>query len=243
LIISSSPRFPTTHWSWVNAAAEPSANDSAHALRDLCAAYWYPIYSLIRGLGYATHEAEDITQEYFVHLLNGATISAADQHKGRFRGFLRADCRFFLAHYRERQHALKRGGRVNLISLDTREAEGRYQAEAQSTADPLRLFDRAWAHDLMAQALARLEREENEAGRGAVFQRLRSALTEAPHALPITALASELGKSVDAVQAAVQRLRKRYRVALRDEVAITLHEPSEAEIDEEIRDLFQSFES
>src|SRR5206468_1414807 len=137
--------FPTTRWSRVVAAGDPAEPDSRAALAELCAAYWYPIYALIRRLGHPAEEARDLAQDYFARLLEKGTLAAADRNRGRFRAFLKADCGFFLADRRDRDAALKRGGGRAAISFDALDAEARYHAEPADATTPERLFDRAWA--------------------------------------------------------------------------------------------------
>ena len=99
--------FPTTHWSRVAARRRPPTPEARAALAELCAAYWYPIYAFIRRKGHDADEALDLTQDYFARLLEKGTVAAADPAKGRFRSFLLADCRFFLADRRDRDRALQ----------------------------------------------------------------------------------------------------------------------------------------
>src|SRR5262249_34954448 len=89
---SSTRRFPTTHWSRIAEARDLAAPEARDALASLCRAYWYPLYLFIRRRGYQADEARDLVQEYFVRLLDGPVLDAADRSKGRFRTFLIADC-------------------------------------------------------------------------------------------------------------------------------------------------------
>ena len=118
--------FPTTHWSRVAHAVDPAAPEARAALAELCGAYWYPIYAYIRRKGNPPDLALDLTQSYFTRLIEKGTISAADPARGRFRGFLRADCSFFLSHSRDHDRALKRGGSARVLSIDTGDAEARF---------------------------------------------------------------------------------------------------------------------
>jgi RNA polymerase sigma-70 factor (ECF subfamily) len=233
-------RFPTTRWSRVLAAAGRgrSTADAGAALAELCAAYWYPVYALIRRKGHDPDTAADLAQDYFARLLEKGTLAAADPARGRFRAFLRTDCGFFLADVRDREGRLKRGGGVAPVSIDARDAEGRYRVEPASDLTPDRLFDRAWALALLERALARLGAEYAAAGRAALFAQLEPTLTPGPRASPYAAIAGRLGMTEAAVQQAASRLRKRYRVLLREEVAATLQEPGEATVEGELRDLF-----
>jgi RNA polymerase sigma-70 factor (ECF subfamily) len=234
------PDFPTTRWSRVARAGGPGGDDARAALAELCAAYWYPIYALVRRLGHTEADARDLTQEYFTRLLETPVLAAADRTRGRFRAFLRADCRFFLAGLRDRDRAQKRGGGCLPVSIDARDAEGRYLIEPADGLTPERLFDRAWALTLLGRALDRLANDYAASGRAAVFEALRPALIDHRGAASHAELAARLGLSVGAVQQAASRLRKRYREALRDEIAATLEDPSDEAVAAEIRDLFDA---
>lgn len=231
-------RFPSTCWSWVVAARQAGHPSSREALEGLCRSYWRPVYALIRHRGYQPGDAADLTQDYFARLLDGRLLRAADPGKGRFRTLLRTDCRYFLADEGDRRRSRKRGGQSRPVPFDVeREGERGGILGAREEDDPARLFDRSWALALLDRTLENLARREFDAGRGEWFLRLRSALVDAPDGRPYAEIAAELGTTVGAVQAAVVRLRKRYRQALRDEVAATLGDPSPEAIDDEIRTL------
>src|SRR6516165_4802223 len=104
----SAARFPTTHWSRVVSAGDAAAPGAREALTELCATYWYPLYAYIRRQGQPPEAAADLTQDYFARLLERGVLAAADQSRGRFRAFLRTDCRFFLTHRRDHDRARKR---------------------------------------------------------------------------------------------------------------------------------------
>jgi RNA polymerase sigma-70 factor (ECF subfamily) len=234
------PDFPTTHWSRVARAGDLGGNDARAALAELCAAYWYPIYALVRRLGHGEADALDLTQEYFARLLETPVLAAADPTRGRFRAFLRADCHFFLSGVRDRKQAQKRGGGRALLSIDARDAEGRYLVEPADGLTSERLFDRAWALTLLGRALDRLADNYAASGRAAVFEALRPTLIDQRGAASHAELAARLGLSVGAVQQAASRLRKRYREVLRDEIAATLNNPTDDDVAAEIRDLFDA---
>jgi RNA polymerase sigma-70 factor (ECF subfamily) len=235
----SNAAFPTTRWSRILAAGDRSDPEARAALAELCASYWYPIYAFIRRRGIGPDLAPDLTQEYFARLLDTDVLARADRRKGRFRSFLRTDCRFFLSHQAERDDAAKRGGGAVPLSIDARDAEGRYLREpADKGLSADRLFDRAWALRLLDVVLERLAEEYTDSGRAAQFEALQVVLSQGTRSVPYATIAARLGTTVGAVQAAVQRLRRRYRELLREQVAATLENPDEAAIDAELRDLF-----
>ena len=231
-------RFPTTRWSRVVAAGDGAADGAGEALAELCAGYWFPIYAFIRRKGNDPERALDLTQGYFARLLEKGTVAAADPARGRFRSFLLADCAHFLAHERERDRAARRGGGRAALSIDARDAEGRYRVEPAHEQTPERLFERDWALALLESVLAGLRREYERTGRGATFEALKVVLTDGPRPVPQAELARRLGTAEAAVQVAVHRLRKRYREAVRAAIAATVAD--EAEVEDEIRTLFDA---
>jgi RNA polymerase sigma-70 factor (ECF subfamily) len=231
-------RFPTTQWSRVVAAGDGTGPDAREALAELCAAYWYPLYALIRRKGHDADAALDLTQDYFARLLERGHVAVAEPAKGRFRSFLRTDCGFFLADQRDLARALKRGGGRAPLSIDARDAEGRYRVEPIDAITADRLFDRAWALMLLDRVLNRLDRESADSGRSAPFESLKLVLTDGPRAIAYATIAAQHGMTEAAVEGAVRRLRHRYRILLRDEIAATLDDPSPAAVADEIRALF-----
>jgi RNA polymerase sigma-70 factor (ECF subfamily) len=127
---------------------------------------------------------------------------------------------------------------VLLLSIETRDAEGRYQYEPADRLTPDRLFDRTWAMTLLERVLQLLADEYAAKGRPQVFERLKVVLTQDEGAVPAATLAARLGMTVGAVHVAVHRLRRRYREILQDQIAATLDDPSE--MDDEIRSLFEA---
>ncbi len=236
---SSTARFPTTQWNCVTKAGDRESHGAEAAMAAFCQCYWYPIYTFIRVRGYSVEATADLTQEYFLRLMEGRLLSVADSRKGRFRSLLRTDLEFFLADEHDRRTASKRGGSRIPFSLNVSDAESRYKLEPSTGLDPVLIFDRAWVLDILARALERLGLEEARSGRGRAFGLLKSVLTEGQSSVPYIQLARELDTTVPAIQSSIQRLRGRYRQALRIEVAATLDNPSTSEVDDEIRSLFQ----
>ncbi len=228
--------FPTTRWSRVAHAINPAAPDARVALAELCGAYWYPIYALIRRKGNGPERALDLTQGYFAHLLERGTVAAADPALGRFRSFLLADCGHFLAHERERDAAARRGGGRALLSINASDAEGQYQLEPAHEQTPERLFERDWALALLERVVAEIRRDYESSGRGASFEVLKVVLEAGSSQVSQADIAARLGTTEPAAQVAIHRLRKRYREALRAAIAATVAD--EAAVDDELKALF-----
>jgi RNA polymerase sigma-70 factor (ECF subfamily) len=232
--------FPTTHWSRVAAAGDPFAPEARDALATLCNAYWYPLYAYIRRQGHTPEQAQDFTQDFFAYLLERDLFAKADPVRGRFRSFLRGVCAHYLADQRDRQRAQKRGGGRVVLSIDATDAESRYTREPAHELTAERIFDRSWALTLLTRVLDQLQREYDDAGRSAIFEGLRGVLTGGPQAVAYATIADRLGMNEGAVRVAVHRLRKRYGVLLRQEIAATVDDPGE--IDDEIRALFAALD-
>jgi RNA polymerase sigma-70 factor (ECF subfamily) len=229
-------RFATTHWSLIVAAREGEAAQAQEALAALCQAYWYPLYGYIRHQGHPADRAQDLTQEFFARLLEKDFLGTVDPEKGKFRSFLLAACKHFLANEHDRERARKRGGDRHGLSLDFRDADGRYAHEPAHSETPDRLFERRWALALLDQVLARLRGEYETAGKGRLFECLKGRLTGGTGGAPHARAAAELGLSEGAIKVAVHRLRKRYRELVREEIAHTVEDPGQVE--DEIRALF-----
>ena len=163
---------------------------SSQALADLVPATGIRFMPSSAARGMDSDEALDLTQDYFDGLLEKGTVAAADPGKGRFRTFLLADCTHFLSHRREHDRANKRGGGVAALSIDARDAEGRYLREPTHSLTPERLFERDWAMALLDRVLARLRREYRDSGRGTVFDTLKAVLSDDPRAVPQAELAA-----------------------------------------------------
>ncbi len=206
-------------------------------MADLCAAYWYPLYAFIRRKGHGPEEALDLTRDYFARLVERHIVAAADRSKGRFRSFLLAGCTHFLAHRR----AIRRGAGLAPVSIDARDAEGRYLREPAHHHTAERLFERDWAVALLAAVVIRLRQEYHDSRRDATFEVLKVVLSESPRAISQANLAVRLGTSPGAVQVAIHRLRKRYRALVREAVAATTGDEVDAEA--EIRELFAALGS
>ena len=222
-----SSRFPTTRWTTVIAAGGRQQKESRSALVSLCENYWYPLYAYLRRRGYPADEAQDLTQEFFIRVLEGRYLDRADPEKGRFRSFLLVSLKFFVADEEDRLRARKRGGGM-IESLELSSGEERYQREPAHGETPQRIFERRWALSMLERVVERLRTEFILHGRPEHFDRLKVFLLGQSDA-PYSALAREMNTSEGALKVAIHRLRKRYRELFRQEIADTVADPSEVE--------------
>src|SRR5262245_24656996 len=153
--LSGSPcDFRTTHWSVVLTAGDSASPQAEEAIERLCRTYWYPLYGFIRRQGYDAHEAQDLTQEFFCRFLLSHALGSVDPGRGRFRTFLIAALKHFLANEWDKANRLKRGGGKEFFSWDGLEPEERYRLEPKDERSPENTFDRQWAQTLVSNTLA-----------------------------------------------------------------------------------------
>jgi RNA polymerase sigma-70 factor (ECF subfamily) len=229
--------WPTqTHWSVVLAAGDSASPGALQALEELCRAYRYPVYVYVRRCGYAVADAQDLTQAFFLHLLDSKTLAAATPRRGRFRTFLLACLDHFIVSQWRRENALKRGGRVTFVSWEQDGAEQQYQQDAVCELTPERMFDQSWACALLDRVLGQLEQELAQHGKDRLFDEIKDCLLDGVEAGSYKAIAGKLGTTEAAVKMTVLRLRRRYGELLRREIAHTVASPDEVE--GELRHLF-----
>jgi len=234
--------FPATHWSAVIAAEESQAEPeiAQAALAELCQTYWAPLYSFVRSRGYSVEDAQDLTQSFFAYLIEHKIYARADRQKGRFRSFLLASLKNFLADASDRERTLKRGGAQSFLPLheeQAKEAESLFQTHSATSSED-QIFDRSWADALVAAGLERLSAYYKSEAREKLFNELRIYLASGADPPPTYAeLAVRLGMAESTLRSHVTRLRARYREALRAEVRRTVE--TEAHVDEELHELLR----
>jgi RNA polymerase sigma-70 factor (ECF subfamily) len=232
-------QFATTRWSLILSAANSEGEEqkARGALDELCRSYWRPIFSFVCRRGYSLQDAQDLTQDFFVRILERGWLQHADPNRGRFRSLLLKSLENFLVNAAERTHTRKRGGQVKFVSWDDWMAAAPSQlsisAQVIDSLPPERLFDLRWAVTVVEHALRRLREECERKGKRRLFHSLSSHLTAERDEVSFAQLSAELGIAESAVIKQLHNLRQRYRSLLRDEVAHTVADP--AEVEDEIR--------
>jgi len=229
------PLFATTHWSVVLAAGHSTDALASEALEQLCRTYWHPLYLFVRSSGYDDETAKDLTQSFFERLFEKDGLKKADAARGRFRSFLLAALKHFLANEWDREKAVKRGGRCWFVPLESTITEAELQGGIHRDLNPEQLFERRWAMALLDQVHQALAAEQAAIAKAAQFSALKVYLTGDQERPPYSSTASQLDMNVEAVRKAVERLRRRYGQLLRQAVAQTVGTPEE--IDAELRHL------
>ena len=228
--------FAETQWSLVLRAQERSTPFAIDALEHLCRTYWFPLYGFIRRQGHDPVTAQDLTQDFFARFAHKNCLDHVDRTKGKFRSFLLASLKNFLANERVRAGAEKRGGKHSLISLDAETAESRFTAEPFHEATPEKVFDRDWAMTILENALAQLRQEYSTREKAALFDTLQPYLSGDRDEPAYAAVAERLNTTEAAIKMAVVRLRRRFGQLLRAHIGQTV--ASDAELNEELRYLF-----
>jgi RNA polymerase sigma-70 factor (ECF subfamily) len=220
-------------------AGQSGRSQSTQALEKLCEAYWYPVYAYIRHQGYAPSDAQDKTQGFFATLLEKNFVAAVRPGQGKFRWFLLCTVKRYLANEWHKDNAVKRGGRLRFLSFEDQKAETYYRSEILDEITPEKVFDRAWAMRLLEAAHQEVCTEYAANGKAEVFEQLKVFLSGDKAEVTYAQVAEKLNIAESTMKVLVHRLRRRYREALRGQVAQTV--TTAAEVEEEIRQLFAAF--
>ena len=234
--------FLTTHWTSVlDLSADKKTvppERTEELLARLCEDYWPPLYRFVRCRGYSRADAQDLTQGFFVYLLEKEAYKSSRPEKGQFRTFLLHLLKCYLSAadaYRCRQ---KRGGGCLMIviddnRLDAVERSGYDALLVDAPMDEQRAFDCDWAAALVERAMSALEAEYSSGQKARVFKALRPFLRGGVGLPTQEEAATQLGVPVETLRSHLFRLRARYRTLLRTEVARTV--PTDEEVESELR--------
>lgn len=233
--LSNCADFPKTRWSLVLAAGGTDQERRHEALTELCRQYWYPLYVYARSRGVGPEDAQDLTQGYFENLLKmGALGRMGGAECGRMRSFLLAGMQNWMRKEQGKARAVKRGcGQI--FSMDALSAEERYRIEPRQDETPESLYERRWAWMVVQQALVRLRRDYESAGKGVLAELLIPLLSRDDGRVPMAEVAAQAGVAEGHARVLLHRIRKHFRAALREEIAQTVS--SVAEVDLEMRHL------
>jgi len=228
-------RFATTQWSMVLRAGAGDADGAQRALTELTKAYWYPLYAYSRRQGNAEHDAMDLTQGFFVHLLSGHALESVTPEKGRFRTFLLVAFRNFMSNQRRAADTLRRGGAVKVVSLAAEDFQARFDREPTHDETPEMCYQRNWVEALLGRVREELAADYEQAGKSELYRLLEPYLTHRGDPLPRAEIGKRMSLSAAAVSMSIHRMRRRYGELLRQAVAATVDDPGE--IDDELRTL------
>ncbi|WCJ60582.1 ECF-type sigma factor [Fontisphaera persica] len=232
--------FGPTRWTLV-LRSQGATPEARAALNELCAAYYQPVVRFLQREGHEEDVARELAHEFFARLLQGGQMNSADPAKGRFRSYLLGALKHFLTDRRRKEARIKRGGAADIQSLDASSDSlaTLHDMAAEAVSLPVldTWFDRQWALTVMARALTALERQMTAEGRADHYAVLKPWLAGEAATLDAKAAAERLQLSESAFKVAVHRLRKRFRHAVKTEIAQTLSEG--ADLQEELRYLIE----
>jgi RNA polymerase sigma-70 factor (ECF subfamily) len=230
-------RFDQTNWSIILPAAQRHMPGAQDALEQLCKIYWPPLYAFLRRQGQSPENAKDLTQGFFVHLLEGDRLLNVDPSKGKFRSFLLACLNNYVQNEKAKQNAAKRGGGQIEIPINVSDAETNLGFEPSDSQDPAQIFERKWASVLLYVVLKQLREKHRAVGKLELFEILQPFITGEAGRGDYVEAAARLELSEGATRVAATRLREEFRIQLRAEVGRTVSRASE--IDDEIRYLLK----
>jgi DNA-directed RNA polymerase specialized sigma24 family protein len=232
--------FPETRQSLLERLASPETATRDRALGVLCTHYWKPVYKYVRlRWGIEPADAQDLTQGFFLHLLDTSVLDRYDRSRARFRTYVRLCLDGYCANRHAEARRLKRGGGVRLVSLDVAGAEAELlEGESPAAGDPDAWFRQEWMRDLFARSIAALRQRLEAAGKGmhfALFQRYDVEGPGNPGRPTYADLAAEFGLPATQVTNFLALARREFRSIVLDQVREL--SASDAEFREEARDL------
>ncbi len=220
--------FPNTTWNLLATIADPADPQYARGMETLCTRYWRPVYSYLRHVRAKSNEdAKDLTQAFFLWLLEGETLSKYARERGSFRRYLKVVLGGFLSHQEEAQRRLKRGGGVRVLSLDVAMLSN---DTLPSDATPDQAFDHAWTAELIQVAVDRTRRRLLSSGREqhfAIYERYE--MTPADRRPTYLEIASEFGLNETDVGNRLYTVREMIRKEIREELGAITANPDELE--------------
>jgi RNA polymerase sigma-70 factor (ECF subfamily) len=227
--------FFTTRWTMVMRASG-DAPEAKAALGELCEAYWNPVFNFLRREGRNEDQSREITQEFMSRMLSGQGFNHAEPNKGRFRSYLLGALKHFLAEMKRNEGRLKRGGDVEIESVDSESSSVREIPDTGAEISDA-YFDRQWALAIMDRSLTSVQSDFAKAGKGSQFEILKAWLIGDSTGLSQAEAAASLGMTTGALKVAIHRLRANFKDAVQAEIAQTLEDPNDAA--EELRYLIE----
>jgi RNA polymerase sigma factor (sigma-70 family) len=211
-------RFPLTRRSVIEAVRSIDAGERERALELLCAAYWKPVYKYIRlRWNRPPDTAQDLTQGFFVELLERELLDTFDPQKSRLRTYLRVCVDSFVSNEDKVSRRQKRGGNVLHVALDFAGAEeelGATVIDAAAIPSPESLeefFEKEWVRSLFALAVEELHDLCAARERDRTFRVFEAYDLDGNEKISYEQLAREYGIPVTDVTNALAWARREFR--------------------------------
>jgi RNA polymerase sigma factor (sigma-70 family) len=211
-------RFPQTRRSIIAAAQSIDAEERERAMESLCAAYWRPVYKYIRlRWNRPGDEAQDLTQGFFVSLLERDLLAQYFPSKSRLRTYLRMCVDSFVLNEHKSAQRQKRGGAFQHLALDFAGAEEELDvntidiASIPSPESLEHLFEKEWIRSLFALSVEDLRKQCEAKERLRTFSLFEAYDLSDNKEISYEQLAREFGISVTDVTNALSWARKEFR--------------------------------
>jgi RNA polymerase sigma factor (sigma-70 family) len=223
--------FSNTVGGIIQRACDPSTQVRQEGLNDLCRRYWKPVYHHLRvGWAKSNDNAKDLTQAFFLWLVEEGALARFEPQRASFRTFLKSLLRHFVQDQDRALSRLKRGGGVTILALENPDApmEG-LLANPQAT-DPDEAFHKAWRNALIARAIDRVRETLRVEGRELKFRIFEAYdLGSTPEQATYETLAQRFGLPGSEVQHYLANVREMVRSEIRKELAETVSRPEDLE--------------
>lgn len=209
-------RFPATRHSIVAATSSSDPEIRRRAYGDLVTVYWKPIYKYLRvKWRQSTEDAKDLTQGFLVRAMEKGFFGNYHPRIARFRTYLRTCLDRYVANERKAAQRLKRGGGVEVLSLDFEPVENELTREVlESAADMEEFFHSEWIRNLFSVAVTNLRDELLKEGKEVHYELFRRYDLEGPdqnERLTYDRLAREYGLPVTQVTNHLALARRQFR--------------------------------
>lgn len=222
-------RFQTTQWSLVKGAFQTPAEQARNAWNELFQTYWYPLYAYCRRQGRSHADAQDLTQGFCTHLLTSSGLTTVSPTKGRFRSFLLASLRNYMANQVRSARTIRRGGAHQFFSLHADDVENRFSSGNARCENPELAYEREWVAAILKRTRDRLAEDYRRAERQELFALLEPHMMAQDDALPRLEIGEQLKLSRAAIAMSIHRMRKRFGEILLSEVQLTVDDPADVE--------------
>jgi RNA polymerase sigma-70 factor (ECF subfamily) len=231
-------RFPETAQDILSGLRARPGEELRAAFSALCQRYWKPVYMYVRIAWAKTNEdAKDLTQAYFLWLLESESLQKFDAARGSFRGYLKGTLRSFVGHQEAAMGALKRGGAARVLSLEGAPPSLEEIVPDARSADPEKIFESLFVVELIERAVSRVRERYRSQGKEAAFRVYEEyVLAQAAPRPTYQELAGRYGLREREIESVLEKLRLEVRQEIRNELAETT--PDDRSLEEEWNGLF-----
>lgn len=207
--------FPETRWSQLLQIKDPGQPGYAERMEDLVRRYWSPAYHYLRAIRPGSaQDAEDRTQQFFAMLLSRGSLDQLSPERGSFRSFLKTALRRWAVS--ADRHDAARSPRDGAKLFRFEEAEAVWRKVEERKLGPDDAFDREWARSLLAESMARLEKEFGQQGKAVTYKIFREYCVDDAEPVSYAELAKKYGLSEDDVRNGLRVVRQRGREILKE---------------------------